>query len=98
MKIFKLALLAALVVAPALLRCTRVSAEDITDRKIAASDIIIVEVFGEKDLSGEHRVQQTGIIKFPLLGTVEVAGKTPTEVAAILTQKLETDYLVDPQV
>ncbi len=76
----------------------RLSAAEVNDRKIAPSDIIIVEVFGEKDLSGEHRVQISGTIKFPLLGTVEVAGKTPVEVAAVLTQLLEADYLVDPQV
>jgi polysaccharide export outer membrane protein len=73
------------------------SGED-TDRKIVPSDIIVVDVFGEKDLSGEHRVQKTGIIKFPLLGTVEVAGKTPSQVADLLQEKLEADYLVDPQV
>jgi polysaccharide biosynthesis/export protein len=71
---------------------------DGNDRKIAASDIIIVEVFGEKDLSGEHRVQQSGTIKYPLLGSVEVAGKTPLEVGRLLQEKLEADYLVDPQV
>jgi polysaccharide biosynthesis/export protein len=74
------------------------AAEDTPDRKIASSDIIVVEVFGEKDLSGEHRVQQSGTIKFPLLGSVEVAGKTPSAVAAMLTQLLEADFLVDPQV
>ncbi|MHC1766573.1 MAG: polysaccharide biosynthesis/export family protein [Verrucomicrobiia bacterium] len=76
----------------------RLSAAEVNDRKIAPSDIIIVEVFGEKELSGEHRVQQSGTIKFPLLGTVEVAGKTPVQVADVLTQLLEADYLVDPQV
>lgn len=76
----------------------RAAEEDTPDRKIATSDIIVVEVFGEKDLSGEHRVQQSGTIKFPLLGSVEVAGKTPATVAATLAQMLEADYLVDPQV
>ena len=73
-------------------------AADATDRRIAPTDIIIVEVFGEKELSGEHRVQATGTIKYPLLGTVEVAGKTPTQVADLLQHLLEADYLVDPQV
>jgi polysaccharide export outer membrane protein len=72
--------------------------DDASDRRIAPSDIIIVEVFGEKELSGEHRVQATGTIKYPLLGTVEVAGKTPTQVADLLQTMLEADYLVDPQV
>lgn len=73
-------------------------AQEINDRKIAPLDIIVVEVFGEKELSGEHRVQQSGTIKYPLLGSVEVAGKTPSEVGALLAAKLEADYLVDPQV
>ena len=98
MRILTLALVAILLLAPSILGLTRLRAEDPTDRKIAAQDIIVVEVFGEKDMSGEHRVQQSGTIKFPLLGSVEVAGKTPTEVATILAQKLEADYLVDPQV
>src|SRR5689334_20167406 len=71
---------------------------DVDDRKIAPSDIIIIEVFGEKDLSGEHRVQQSGTIKYPLLGSVDVAGKTPSEVGKLLQDKLEADFLVDPQV
>src|SRR5690349_7276791 len=62
--------------------------DDIYDRKIVSSDIIIVEVFGEKDLSGEHRVQQSGTIKYPLLGSLEVAGKTPAEVGQLLQAKL----------
>jgi polysaccharide export outer membrane protein len=72
--------------------------EDQNDRKIAVSDIIIVEVFGEKELSGEHRVQQSGTITYPLLGSVEVARKTPAEVSRLLQEKLKADYLVDPQV
>ena len=68
------------------------------DRKISPSDVIIVEVFGEKELSGEHRVQQSGTITYPLLGEVEVAGKTPGQVSRLLQQKLQADYLVDPQV
>jgi polysaccharide biosynthesis/export protein len=98
MKLLVLSLAAALLFGPLFSGLNRVRADDVADRKIATADIIIIEVFGEKDLSGEHRVQQTGIIKFPLLGTVEVAGKTPTEVAADLSQKLEADYLVNPQV
>jgi len=95
---FPLSLAATVLFCSCLGSFNRLSAEDVNDRKIAPSDIIIVEVFGEKDLSGEHRVQQSGTIKYPLLGSVEVAGKTPSQVAAILAEKLEAEYLVDPQV
>jgi protein involved in polysaccharide export with SLBB domain len=98
MKNPKLSLLTILLLLILGARATPLLGEGVLDRKIAPSDIIVIEVFGEKDLSGEHRVQQSGTIKYPLLGSVEVAGKTPSAVAAMLTQLLEADYLVDPQV
>ncbi len=73
-----------------------VSGEDDLDRKVAPSDTIFVEVFGDKDLTVERRVQAGGAITYPLLGTVEVAGKTTAEVAVILTQLLGKDLLVNP--
>ncbi len=90
--------LVATVLLAILLSTFAVHAADGDDRRIAPSDIIIVDVFGEKDLSGEHRVQQSGTIKYPLLGSVDVAGKTPSQVAAVLAERLGADYLIDPQV
>jgi polysaccharide export outer membrane protein len=88
------ALAAALLLAPASLR-----AQDAElDRKILPSDGIVIEVFDEKLLSVERRVQAGGTISYPLLGTVEVAGKTTSEVADMITAMLAADYLVDPQV
>lgn len=69
-----------------------------SDYKIAPHDIIIVDVFGEKDLSKEFRVTATGTINYYFLGEVEVAGKTTTEVRDLLTEELNRDYLVEPQV
>jgi polysaccharide export outer membrane protein len=72
--------------------------EDVEDRRIERSDLLIVAVFDEPKLSGEYRVQAGGTIRYPLLGSIEVAGKTPTEVADDLNKKLGEDYLVDPEV
>ncbi|SRR6266542_6269653 len=68
------------------------------DHKIAALDIITIDVVGEKDLSKELRVSSSGTITFPFLGNLEVKGKTPAEVENLLKEKLGKDYLVDPQV
>lgn len=68
------------------------------DYKIAPNDILVVEVLGEKDLSKEFRVTGTGKINYWLLGEIEVAGKTTTEVKEMLREQLDKDYLVDPQV
>jgi len=68
------------------------------DHKIAPLDVIMIDVVGEKDLSKELRVSTSGTITFPFLGSIEVKGKTPAEVESLLKEKLEKDYLVDPQV
>lgn len=69
-----------------------------SDYKIAPSDTIMIDVFGEPDLKKELRVSQSGTINYFLLGTLEVAGKTTAEVTQLLTELLNKDYLVDPQV
>lgn len=69
-----------------------------SDYKIAPHDIIVIDVFGEKDLSREFRVTATGTINYYFLGEVKVAGKTTSEVREKLTEDLNRDYLVEPQV
>lgn len=69
-----------------------------TDYKIAPQDIIVIDVLGEEDLSKELRVSATGTINYFLLGNVEVGGKTTAEVKDNLTELLNKDYLVNPQV
>jgi protein involved in polysaccharide export with SLBB domain len=68
------------------------------DRRIEPFDIIIIEVFGEDELSVERRVEARGYISFPLLERVSVAGKTASEVALDLQERLGSDYLRHPQV
>ncbi len=69
-----------------------------SDYRIAPNDIVIIEVFGEKDLSREFRVTRSGTINYFFLGEVTVANKTTSQVREELAEKLNKDYLVDPQV
>src|SRR6185436_18527838 len=69
-----------------------------SDYKIAPNDIVVIEVFGEKDLSREFRVTRSGTINYYFLGEVTVAGKTTSQVREELADKLNKDYLVEPQV
>ena len=96
----KILLLAGLVLfgSPALRSADPVPPEEEIDRKIAPGDTIIIEVFGEKDLTVERRVQKSGTILFPLLQMISVSNKTPGEVALELQEALNRDYLVNPQV
>jgi polysaccharide biosynthesis/export protein VpsN len=69
-----------------------------SDYKIAPNDTVIIDVFGEKDFSREFRVTRSGTINYPFVGELTVAGKTTSQVREELTDKLNKDYLVDPQV
>ena len=61
-------------------------------------DVFDVRVYSEKDLSGSYRVGSDGTIRFPLVGTVEVSGKTPEMVSDSISTALRNGYLRDPQV
>jgi len=65
---------------------------------LGAGDKLRITVYNETDLSGEFEVSGQGSISVPLLGQVQVMGKTTGEVQAILTQKYGKDYLVNPSV
>ena len=75
-----------------------------TDRKIEALDMLSVNVFGEEEFSGtnnsglELRVSSTGDVTLYLLGSVEVAGKTPAEAEEHIRDLLKKDYIRDPHV
>jgi polysaccharide export outer membrane protein len=66
--------------------------------EVGAGDVLEVTVFGNDDLSRICTVQTDGSISFPLLGQVQVAGLTVAEIQRKLTNLLEKDYLVKPQV
>ena len=76
-----------------------VFADDEIDRKIAPADIIIIEVYGEKELTVTRRVQAEGKIIYPLLKSVEVAGKTTADVAKLIEERLrKEEFLINPEV
>jgi len=65
--------------------------------RLGVGDVIDVETFSHDEISGEFTVEPSGVIIFPLLGAVAVAGKTPAEVATALEALLEKDFYVDVQ-
>lgn len=65
---------------------------------IGPSDVLGIKVFDEASLSGPYNVDSDGSITFPLVGRVEVMGKTVRDVEALLTKLLTGDYFRRPQV
>lgn len=69
------------------------------DYQLATDDVISVSVFNEPELTVNNaKISQTGTISVPLLGQVNISGKTITEVEELLTQLFQADYLKQPRV
>lgn len=65
------------------------------DQKIRVGDSIAVSVLGEASISGSFRVGNDGKVNYPLLGRVQVEGRSIDEAAAEIERLLETDYIRD---
>lgn len=69
------------------------------DYRIGATDLLRISVFQVPDLSfDEMRVDASGNIQMPLIGSIRAAGRTPNELADNIRGGLAERYLRDPQV
>ncbi|GAA4040362.1 hypothetical protein GCM10022281_21660 [Sphingomonas rosea] len=66
--------------------------------RIAPLDTLSVNVFRQKDLSGDYEVDLTGRIAMPLIGSVEAADLTTAELDQRLTAAYGAKYLVRPDI
>jgi polysaccharide export outer membrane protein len=65
---------------------------------LGADDALEIKVYLEESLSDRYEIDGDGMITFPLLGPISVAGLTPSEVATRIRTGLLDGYLRDPQV
>ncbi len=65
---------------------------------VGPGDALEIRVFDEERFGGEYQVGDDGTIDFPMVGSVDVTGKTKDEVARALEQRLADGYLNNPQV
>lgn len=61
-------------------------------------DQVSVDVFGLPEFSRTVTIDRSGNIALPLAGEIPAAGKTPTELAQAVTQRLRASYVRDPRV
>jgi len=66
--------------------------------KLGPGDHILIDVFGEGDLSMDFRLNDTGTLNYPFLGQLTVAGLSVTELEQLITRGLKGPYLVNPDV
>ena len=68
------------------------------DYRIGPYDLLSVTVFQIKDLDREVRVDNSGRISLPLIGTVQAAGKSTHELEEEIASRYARSYLQNPQV
>lgn len=61
-------------------------------------DTIEIKVYQEEDLSARARIDKDRTVSLPLLGPIELAGKTVAEARSHIRELLEKDYLRNPEV
>jgi polysaccharide export outer membrane protein len=65
--------------------------------QIRRGDVLAVSVYLEPELEKQVRVEADGTISLPLVGTVELAGRTVREMRVDLARRFD-HFIVDPQV
>ena len=65
---------------------------------VGPGDILEVTVLDQAEVSRSTTVQPDGRFTMPLLGEIEVAGKTVAEIQKFITDALSKDFLVNPRV
>jgi protein involved in polysaccharide export with SLBB domain len=69
------------------------------DYQISPQDLLVINVVGEKELTDlRYRVPVRGEISFPYIGDVKVAGLTIAEVRKSIYERLDKDYIINPNV
>ncbi len=68
------------------------------DYVLQPGDLLRVEVFQEEDLLKEVRISQGYTINLPLIGTLNLRGKTLRQTTELVRSLYDKDYLINPQV
>jgi polysaccharide export outer membrane protein len=77
---------------------TAISANSGGTEVLKVNDMVKLTVYKEDDMTTEARISKTGDISLPLLGNVHIAGETVTEAIKDIHDRLDKDYIINPQV
>lgn len=66
---------------------------------VGAGDVFRLEIVGEKDLPDEYQVASDGTVDLPYIHRLEVAGREPQQIQALIRQRLiDAQIFTDPSV
>ena len=65
---------------------------------LSPNDVVQVRVYQEDDLETKMRIGKDGTTSFPLIGVINLGGKTVAQAADLIRARLADGYLVNPQI
>jgi len=65
---------------------------------LVPGEFVQIKVFQEPDLDTAVRIPGDGIVNFPLIGEVSLAGQSVQQAARVIHDRLQSRFLVNPQV
>jgi polysaccharide export outer membrane protein len=65
---------------------------------LAPTELIDIKVFQEPELNTTARIADNGRIMMPMIGEIQVGGKTVPEATQLIRQRLEARFIKNPQV
>lgn len=68
------------------------------DYVLGIGDKLKITIFGEPDLSGSFEISSVGTISMPLIGEVQAAQRTVSQIQTDITHKLASGYMRNPHV
>lgn len=66
--------------------------------RVGAGDVLRISVWGHSDLSGNATVRPDGQFTLPLVGEIEAAGRTPSEIQQEVARRLQRYVKTNPNV
>jgi polysaccharide export outer membrane protein len=93
-----LALALALTLLAAFPASVRAQADGESNEVLKVNDEVRVTVYKEDDMTTQARISKTGDIALPLLGNVHIAGETVAQAVLDIHNRLDKDYIINPQV
>jgi polysaccharide export outer membrane protein len=67
------------------------------DYRLGPADVIEVDLLGQAEFTTKERINEDGMIRLPMIGSVEAANKTVAELADLVAEKLKSGgYYASP--
>jgi polysaccharide export outer membrane protein len=65
---------------------------------LSPNDVVQIKIYQEEDLETKARISKDGTVAFPLIGLLHIGGRTVPQAVALIRERLDRDFLVNPQI